>query len=377
MLPGSDLKALREEIQSIDRDLLALLRRRMDLVEGVANAKLKRAFPFRDAQREERVLQRVRRDAEKHGIDPHAVERLYRLIMDMAISHQQRHVHDLGSTPLRVAYPGAEGSFSHLAAQDRYRERSAGALLTGYETVREAVAAVRGSGADVALLPIENSTAGSINETYDLLAEGGLLIIGEIVTRTELCLLTLPGTRLEELRHVFSHPAALMQCEVYLRSVPWLQPRAEFDTAAAARRVRQKGDRRAAAIGSESAAAMHGLEVLRKGIQTHSSNATRFVEVAIEASRCDPGSACKTSLMVTLANEALALGEVLAAFGSHGVRLLKLESRPIQDEPWRYRFYIDVEGHAQDTPIAEALATVETLARDFRRLGSYPIAEAR
>jgi chorismate mutase/prephenate dehydratase len=168
-----DLPALREAIEAIDRELLAQLRRRMDLAEEVAAAKLRTAYPFRDEPREDQIIQRVRHAAVERGLDAHEIERLYRVILDMSVAHQKAHVRSLAAAPLRVAYQGVEGSYSHLTAQRRYAGYPEGVLLEGLETFRAAVEAVREGTADRALLPIENTTAGSINEVYDLLAEGG------------------------------------------------------------------------------------------------------------------------------------------------------------------------------------------------------------
>jgi len=277
--------------------------------------------------------------------------------------------------PLRVAYQGIEGAYSHLAAERRYAGLGAGATLLGYATFAEVVRAVRGGSADRALLPIENTTAGSINETYDLLALGGITITAEVVNHIEHCLLALPGVALEELRTVISHPQALAQCETFLRSVPWVVPRAEFDTAGAARLVLERGDRTLAAIASESAARALGLAVLRGGIQSQAGNFTRFVEVAREPVACPPGVACKTSLLVATEHRPGALGEILGRFGAHGVNLAKLESRPIPGRPWEYRFYLDLDGHAESAPVIEALAEIRRLTTELRVLGTYPRAE--
>ena len=375
MSSSPDLQALRESIESIDRDLLSQLKRRMQLVEEVATAKLKAAFPFRDQQREEQVLQRVRQAAVGLGLDAHAVERLYRLIMEMSISHQQAHVRGLDSTPLRVVYQGVEGSYSHLTAQRRYAGRPGGVLLTGRPTVHQATEEVRSGAADVAILPIENSTAGSINETYDELAEGRLTINAEVISRVEHCLLALPGTRLEELRKVSSHPQALKQCEAFLMSLPQVTTEAEFDTAGAARKVAEGKDRSHAAIASESAAGMLGLEVLRRGIQMQASNATRFVEVAIEAAPCPPDAVCKTSMVMAIDHQAGHLGEVLMELGRRKIEMTKLESRPIPTAAWKYRFYVDVLAHADSSQMVEALNVIRPITGELRLLGTYPKAE--
>ena len=371
-----DLAGLRERIEELDRRLLALLKERMGIVEQVAGAKLQTAAPFRDPQREEQVLQRVRHIGVGLGLDAHRVESLYRAIMEMSISHQQAYVHGLDAVPLRVAYQGIEGSNSHLAAQRRYGGRPGGALLQGFDEFRQAVDAVRGGEADLALLPIENSTAGSINETYDLLAEGGVAIIGEVVSAIEHCLVGIAGTPLEDLRLVMSHPQALRQCDTFLRSLPWAAVRSEFDTAGAARKVQEMGDPTVAAIASETAAARHGLAVLRREIQNERHNYTRFVELAREASPCPSDVACKTSLLVHLAHRPASLGELLSELGRRAVNVNKLESRPIPGRPWQYRFYLDLEGHAASAQLAAALAAVEPLCAELRVLGTYPQAEA-
>ncbi len=373
MILGPDIQGLREEIEQVDRRLLRLLRQRMELVDRIATAKIKAASPFRDHQREEQVLQRVRGAAVEQGLDPHPVERLYRLIMEMSISRQQAFLQSLSTAPLRVAYQGVEGSYSHLTAQRRYRGREGGVLLTGHETVSQAAGAVRSGAADVAFLPIENSTAGSINETYDALAEGGLTIAAEVIAEVEHCLVALPGTRLEDLARVISHPQALSQCQDFLAGLG-VRTEAEFDTAGAARKVKVTGDRTLAAIASESAAQMLGLEVLRKGIQMQAGNATRFVEVAIEGPPCPADAACKTSLLLTLGDWAGGLGEVLIQFGRRDVKLAKLESRPMAHTPWKYRFYLDVEAHADDEPMVEALEAVRPMVAEVRILGTYPMA---
>jgi chorismate mutase/prephenate dehydratase len=372
----SDLQQLREAIENVDHEILALLVRRMGLVDEIAGAKLESASPLRDPAREEHVLARVRQHAAALGLDSHEVERLYRLILGMSVARQQAYVLGLETVPLRVAYQGVEGSYSHLTAQRRYGGRKGGALLTGYETFREAAVVVKDGSADLALLPIENTTAGSVHETYDLLAEGGITITAEVVSHVEHCLLALPGARFEDLRIVMSHPQALAQCADFLRAAPWLRPRAEFDTAGSARKVRDAGDATLAAIASDSAARVYGLEVLRRGIQSQGGNFTRFVEVAREAASVSPGVACKTSLLLALAHQPGALAAVLAHFAERRINLDRIESRPIPGAPWQYHFYLDLEGHAASESVTAALEAVRPFTTELRVLGTYPRAEA-
>ncbi len=366
-----DLSTLRDRIDAVDRQIIALLAERLRIVEEVALAKLEAASPFRDREREERLLLRLREHAARAGLDPHEIERLYRVIMDLSVAHQEATVRNRPDAPLRVAYQGVEGSYSHLAAQRRYGGRAGGALLAGFDTFRAAADAVLHGAADLALLPIENTTAGSINETYDLLAGGELHITGEVVSAIEHCLLALPGVALDELRTVISHPQALAQCQAFFAMHPQLQARAELDTAGAARNVAQAGDRSLAAIASAAAARTYGLAIVASAIQSEAGNATRFVEIALRPAPEPDGAQAKTSLVLALADRPGALGEVLTHFATRGLSLTKLESRPIPNAPFTYRFYVDVLGHAASAPFLAVLGELAPLTTELRVLGTY------
>jgi chorismate mutase/prephenate dehydratase len=371
-----ELSTLRDRIDEVDRQIIALLAERLRIVEEVAVAKLDAASPFRDRAREERLLLRLREHATEAGLDPHEVERLYRVVMDMSVAHQEATVRNRPDAPLRIAYQGVEGSYSHLTAQRRYGGRSGGALLAGHDSFRAAADAVVHGAADLALLPIENTTAGSINETYDLLADGMLHITGEEVSSIEHCLLALPGVSLDEVRVVISHPQALAQCLAFFAAHSHLVARPELDTAGAARRVAQSGDRTLAAIASAAAAKTYGLAIVARAIQSAAENATRFVEVGLRPAPVADGVVAKTSLVLALADRPGALGQVLMRFAAHGLSLTKLESRPIPDAPFTYRFYVDVLGHAAGAPFQSALGELRTLTTELRVLGTYPAAQA-
>jgi len=366
-----DLSSLRDRIDSVDRQIIALIAERLRIVEEVALAKLDAASPFRDREREERVLLRLREHATAAGVDPREIERLYRVVMDMSVAHQEATVRNRPDAPLRVTYQGVEGSYSHLTAQRRYGGRPGGTLLAGHDTFRAAADAVVHGSADLALLPIENTTAGSINETYDLLADGALHITGEVVSAIEHCLLALPGVGLDEIRVVSSHPQALAQCQAFFAAHPHLVARTELDTAGAARRVAESGDRTRAAIASAAAATTYNLAIVARGIHTAAGNATRFVEVALRPAPVAAGATAKTSLVVALADRPGALGEVLMRFAARNLSLTKLESRPIPDAPFTYRFYMDVLGHASSAAFQDVLADLVTLTTHLRVLGTY------
>lgn len=369
-----DLSHLRDRIDAVDQQIIALIAERLRIVEDVALAKLEAASPFRDRDREERLLVRLREHAIAAGVDAHQIERLYRVVMDMSVAHQEATVRNRADAPLRIAYQGVEGSYSHLAAQRRYGQRPGGALLAGFETFRAAGDAVLHGAADLALLPIENTTAGSINETYDLLFDGALHITGEVVSAIEHCLLALPGVTLAELRTISSHPQALAQCQGFFTDHPHLTARQEFDTAGAARRVVELGDRAHGAIASAAAAKTYGLAIVATAIQTAPGNATRFVEIAPRPAPVAPDAIAKTSIVLALADRPGVLGEILTRFAAHGLSLTKIESRPIPNTPFTYRFYIDILGHAAGEPFQNALAELGPLTTELRILGTYAVA---
>jgi len=373
-MSAPDLGSLRDRIEAVDRNIIALIAERLKIVEDVAAAKLSSASPFRDREREDLLLQRLRGLAVAAGVDAHQIERLYRVVMDMSVAHQEATVRNRSDAPLRIAYQGVEGSFSHLAAQRRYAGRPGGALLSGHDSFRAAADAVGAGVADLALLPIENTTAGSINETYDLLAGGGLHITGEVVSSIEHCLLALPGVELADLRTVMSHPQALAQCHQLFAMHPHLTARADLDTAGAARRVAEANDRTLAAIASSAAGQRYGLAVVLKGIQSAAGNATRFVEVALRPAPVPEGAAAKTSLLFALTDRPGVLGELLSRLAARNLSLTKLESRPIPEVPFTYRFYADVLGHAASEPFHAALDDIRPLTTDLRVLGTYPSA---
>jgi chorismate mutase/prephenate dehydratase len=373
-MAGLDLASLRDRIEAVDRQIIALIAERLRIVEDVIEAKLMSASPFRDREREESLIARLRAIAVAANVDPHQIERMYRVIMDMSVAHQEQAVRDRSDVPLRIAYQGVEGSYSHLAAQRRYGGRPGGVLLTGHDSFRSAADAVMSGAADLALLPIENTTAGSINETYDLLATGTLHITGEVISAIEHCLLALPGVTLDELRVVLSHPQALAQCREFFAQHPHLTARPEIDTAGSARHVAAAGDRTLAAIASSAAAKTYGLAIVAQGIQTSSGNATRFVEISPRPAPVPESAQAKTSLVLSLVDRPGALGEVLVRFAARGLSLTKIESRPIPEAPFTYRFYIDVLGHAASASFVAALEELRPLTTDLRVLGSYAAA---
>lgn len=268
---------------------------------------------------------------------------------------------------MKIAFQGEQGAYSHEVILAHLGQ---GHKVIPSKTFEEVFKRTASGEADCGFLPIENSLTGSIYEVYDLLLEYPLFITGEAFLKIEHALLGLPGSRMEQIEHIYSHPQALWQCEAFLETFE-AQRHAFYDTAGAARWVAEQKDPRNAAIAGRLAADMYGLRVLQEGIATSTQNTTRFIVIAQDPLPSRPAGPCKTSLVLELAHEPGALYRALAPFAGRGINLTKLESRPLRTENWRYRFYLDFEGYQDDSLIQSALEELKGRVASLRTLGSY------
>ena len=267
-----------------------------------------------------------------------------------------------------VAFQGENGAYSQEAA---YQFFGAEVDTLPCRTFEDIFLAVEEGRADYGILPIENSAAGSINKAYDLLLERDLKIWGEVFLRVRHCLLANPGTKLEDVRWVRSHPQALAQCERFLAR-HGMEPIPAYDTAGSAKDLAAAPEPEVAVIANALTARLYGLEVLATGIEDLPFNYTRFFILGHE----DPPRAerNKTSVVFATRHVPGALYACLGEFAQRGLNLTKLESRPRRNKPWHYIFYLDFEGHWQDPPCAEALIGLLHKATFLKLLGSYPAA---
>lgn len=274
----------------------------------------------------------------------------------------------------RVAFQGELGAFSEEAV---HRFFGSGVEPVPSREFSEVGQAVVAGNVDYGLLPIENSLAGSVVPSYDVLAAGELEIVGEVITPIHHCLLGVLGTSIDQIRRVLSHPVALMQCTRLLRSLPHVEAVAVYDTAGAAKDVADAGDSSSAAIAAARAAARYGLDILRQNVEDRPDNQTRFLVVAPRNSdrklppvphRQGPD---KTAVLVETKNLPGALLQVLSPFSERGINLSKLESRPA-GEPWSYRFFLEMDAPTSDAAAAAALEEVRQRAVKLHVLGTYP-----
>jgi prephenate dehydratase len=281
-------------------------------------------------------------------------------------------------TPTVAAFQGERGAFSEEAARQYFGPAVLAAPCRDFDLLFETVVA---GAADAAVVPIENTLAGSIIKSYDLLLEHDVTITGEVVIRVVHNLIGLPGSHLAAIRRVYSHPVALAQCERFLREHSDMEAVAAYDTAGSVKMIMEAGRPDQAAIAGDGAARTWGAQILTSGIESDPQNFTRFVVVTRADALPPPraGGATpvqpKTSIVFRTAHRPGGLHQALAAFAERGVNLTKIESRPILGRPWEYSFYLDFLGDAAEPAIAQALEKLRISAESLRILGTYPRAE--
>jgi prephenate dehydratase len=266
-----------------------------------------------------------------------------------------------------VAIQGERGAFSELAARTLFGRRARILPCADFETLFRSAARGR---ARYALAPVENTIAGSIHRVQDLLLGSRLKVAGEAIVRVAHHLIALPGVRLRDVRRVYSHPVALAQCEEFFRRHPRLTRVATHDTAGSLRLLREEGATDAAAIASDLAARLHRARILRRHLEDHRANFTRFFLLSRDGRPI--GAPDKTSVLFTTQHRPGALFRCMGVFALRDINLLKIESRPLPGRPWEYVFHVDFEGSASEERCRSALRQLEEVCDFVRVLGSYP-----
>jgi len=376
-----DLKTFRERINAIDDTILDLLAQRRGLVREVVRLKDREKILIRDAQREEELLTRLIAKGREVGLDAHCVTKIFHEIIDDSVRSQQLFVQrrlnaDTERRLIKVAYQGIDGNFSHLAAQKFFAGRGDEPTFIGCARFTDVVEAVEEGQADFGLLPVENTVSGGIQDVYDELLRMKLSIVGEEVFQVRHCLLAVDRVPLSRIRRVYSQYQALAECTRFLSQLQHCKTEPATDTAMAVRKVKDDQDLSQAAIASEEAARLYGLEILQRDIADNPENFTRFVVIAPRPVDVDPRIPAKTSLILATAHKAGALMKALTVLERHGINLTKLESRPERGTRFEYLFYIDFEGNSGEQRVRDALGELRAATSFLKMLGSYPI-EAR
>ena len=347
---------LRREIDALDVEIVRLLGRRAELAGRLGRLKEKANHAIYDPAREKAVLDRVA-GADGGPLPPSSLRAIYTEIISACRALERRP---------RVAFLGPEGTFTHQAAKAKFGHAID---LISVRTIRSVFNAVVRGEADFGVAPIENSTDGGIGETMDALIEAPVCVCGEVSIPIHHNLMSCEKA-LSAVRRVYSKLTVFEQCGEWLAAnLPGADlVEAQSTTHAAERAAREPGS---AAIGHEEAARLHGLEILARHIEDDPRNATRFLVLGAEPAR--PTGNDRTSIVCFIKDEVGALLRILERFRDHGLNLSFIESRPSRRKVWDYCFFIDLEGHADDPPVAAALREVRQVCSDVKLLGSYPI----
>jgi chorismate mutase / prephenate dehydratase len=371
------LDSTREQITALDNELLTLLAKRRNLSLDVARSKEVDIRPIRDTQREKELLARLVQKGREQGLDAHFVVSLYQSIIEDSVLNQQAFLHsranpDTQKQQYAVAYLGAKGSYSYLAASRYCQRRQVDMLDLGCQSFDDIIQAVESGHADYGFLPIENTSSGSINEVYDVLQHTSLSIVGETTIEVGHCLLAKADVSLNEIKTVYAHPQPISQCSKYLSQHPEFKLEYCASSAEAMTKVINAKDNSVAAIGSAEGGALYQLHPLVNGLANQKINQSRFIIVARKAVDVPSQLPAKTTLIMATGQQPGALVEALLALRKHNLNMSKLESRPIPGTPWEEMFYLDVDANIANPQMQDALLELSRLTRFIKVLGCYP-----
>ena len=373
-----DLQKLREQIDQVDRQMTELFEKRQEICRQVACFKIANQKKVLDRDREQEklaaVTAMVKENANRHGIRDMFIQLMassrrlqYQLLAEngQGLKLPFRRIDGL-NREARIVYQGVPGAYSHEAAMQYF---GAQAHLEPVKTWEDAMKALSICDADYAVLPIENSTAGTVGDIYDLLGFYDNYIVGEIYLKVEHALLGLHEADLSDIQIVYSHPQGLMQCARFLNSHPQWRQVSVNNTALAAKKVKEDGEISQAAVASAAAAKLYGLKILKEAVNYSSINTTRFIIVAGE--KVFTKEAAQVSICFEVPHESGSLYSILAHFIYNDLNMTRIESCPIPGKNWEYRFFVDFTGNLSDPSVMGALRGVMEEVSSFKILGNY------
>ncbi|MEA9392722.1 bifunctional chorismate mutase/prephenate dehydratase [Acerihabitans sp. TG2] len=370
------LFALRERISALDNKILTLLAERRELALDVARSKLTTHRPIRDKARERDLLEHLVTEGNKLNLDGFYITRLFQLIIEDSVLTQQALLQtDLNQNlerSARIAFLGPKGSYSHLAARQygaRYFDHT---VECGCQKFTDIIHQVETGQADYGVLPIENSSSGSINDVYDLLQHTNLSLVGELTNPIDHCVLVTGETSLDQIDVVYSHPQPFQQCSQFINRYPHWKIEYCESTAAAMEQVAALKSPKAAALGSGPGGALYGLQVLEHNLANQQQNFTRFIVLARKAIEVSEQVPAKTTLIMATGQQSGALVEALLVLRDNAIVMTRLESRPIHGNPREEMFYIDVQANLRSAAMQKALTSLLAITRSLKVLGCYP-----
>lgn len=376
-----ELEEIRADIDDIDEEIVRLFKRRMDCAGEVARYKIGKGKEILDKNREQAKISRALAVMNDSKYDQ-AVEELFMQLMSLSRRYQYRilgevdtyiedHFTRVDELPIdentTVVYQGIPGAYQEEAMVKFFGEEVKNFSVKEFKDV---LVTLDEGKADYGILPIENSSAGTVSGIYDLLLEHDVFVVGEVQVACKHMLAGLPGTNLREVTTVYSHPQALMQCDKFLSVYPWGKATA-LNTAMAAKKVSEEGLKRHLAICSERAAKLYGLEIYAREINHESNNCTRFVVFSKKKLYRKDAKKVSVSFSLPDEHEIGSLHSILGHFTFNSVNMTNLESRPLPNRRWEYGFYIDVMGNLMDPEVENALKGIREEVYDFKILGNY------
>lgn len=373
-----DLQAIRKDIDKIDKQITALFEERMKLTYEVAAYKIETGKKVYDKQREDEKLQTLS-GLTDDVFNQQAIRELFSQIMSISRKKQYALVKENASemdnlVPLqglpegkkKVACFGDRGSYTEQAMEDFFGQNIEG---INKRTFAEVIEALKTGEAEYGVLPIENSSTGGIGDIYDLLAKNNTYIIGEQEVKVDQALIGMPGTKIEEITKVYSHQQGILQCREFLEKYPNMQVEAYESTSGSVRKVKEEQNMLQAAIGSKRAAKFYGLEVLQENINQEKNNSTRFIIITNQKIYRKDGK--KVSVCFELPHESGSLYNMLGHFIFNQLNLTKIESRPIENKKWEYRFFLEFEGNLADASVQNAIRGIKEEANAFYLFGNF------
>ncbi|CUS48151.1 MAG: bifunctional chorismate mutase / prephenate dehydratase PheA [Idiomarinaceae bacterium HL-53] len=368
-----ELQAIREQIEALDQELLQCLAKRRSLALNVARNKALSQGHVRDTGREAELLMKLMEEGRELGLDPGYLTRLYHIIIEDSVLTQHAWLQQGDERgQLAIAHLGMPGSYSHLTAQSYASRRNCALQGLSCETFQAVVAAVEDGKTALGVLPIENTSSGSINEVYDLLRHTHLHIVGEAYLSVDHHLLVKPGVSLNQLKTIYGHPQALTQCSSFLHHLEGVTLKASASSAHAMQEVAELAETTAAAIGPQSGGALYELVTIADNMANQKENHTRFIVVSRDPLRVPSQLPAKTSLIMATHNQPGSLVDALMVLRSHEINMAKLESRPMPGNPWEELFYVDVLINSASAQWLAALKELNAITRFVKVLGCYP-----
>lgn len=370
----SELEEYRKEIDSIDKELIELFEKRMNIAIKVGEYKRQNNLPIFNGKREEEVIEKNVRNLNNSNYSD-ITRRFFENIMELSRSLQQNIIKEDSTITKNiikenkgviVGYQGVSGSFSEEALLKYFENYD---NTRNYEAFEDVFNALEKSEINKAILPIENSYTGAIAEIYDLLVKYGFYIIGEECIKIDQNLIGIRGTKINEIQEIYSHPQGFEQSKKFLSNYQNIKIIPYHNTAISAKLISDLKDYRKAAIASKKAAEIYGLEILKENINDKKDNYTKFI---IIGKKLEYSNGCnKISVVFSLENKAGILYSLLRYFAENNINMIKIESRPNKHESWKYLLYVDFEGSLQDSKVKNALELIEKNSGYFKIIGSY------